>query len=124
VRPCGGTNLWPCICGGWDCSTTKCKPVFTCKKWQGTVFVMPCGGTTPCNCGGGEGCKCPSNCKDPNYCGGPPPPPGCESGGGVIIPVNKFSLLAPWLGLGSTILVATVATAVYARRVKRRKEKQ
>jgi hypothetical protein len=44
--------------------------------------------------------------------------------GGFTIPVDKFGLLAPYIGLASTILVATVATAVYVKRVKRRKEKQ
>jgi hypothetical protein len=44
--------------------------------------------------------------------------------GGIIIPVDKLSLLAPYFGLASTIVVATVATAIYAKRVKRRKEKQ
>jgi len=44
--------------------------------------------------------------------------------GGIIVPTDKFGLLAPYIGLASTILVATVATAVYAKRVKRRKEKQ
>jgi hypothetical protein len=44
--------------------------------------------------------------------------------GGVVVPVDKFGLLAPYIGLTSTILVATVATAVYVKRVKRRKEKQ
>jgi hypothetical protein len=41
--------------------------------------------------------------------------------GGIIVPVDKFGLLAPYIGLTSTIVVASVATAVY---VKRRKEKQ
>jgi hypothetical protein len=44
--------------------------------------------------------------------------------GGIWIPVDKFGLLAPYIGLASTILVATAATAVYVKRVKRRKEKQ
>jgi immune inhibitor A len=48
-----------------------------------------------------------------------PPPVG-----GVRIPVDKFGLLAPYIGLASTILVATAATAIYIKRVKRRKEKQ
>jgi len=48
-------------------------------------------------------------------------PPGV---GGVAIPVDKFGLLAPYIGLSSTILVATVATAIYVKRVKPRKEKQ
>jgi len=49
----------------------------------------------------------------------PPPPVG-----GVWISVDKFGLLAPYIGLASTILVATVATAIYVKRVKHRKEKQ
>jgi hypothetical protein len=44
--------------------------------------------------------------------------------GGVVIPIDKFGLLAPCIGLASTILVATVAAVVYVKRVKRRKEKQ
>ena len=42
--------------------------------------------------------------------------------GGVWVPLDKFGLLAPYIGLASTIVVATVATAIYAKRVKRRKE--
>ena len=41
--------------------------------------------------------------------------------GGIWIPVDKFGLLAPYIGLASTIIVATAATAIY---VKRRKKKQ
>jgi hypothetical protein len=44
--------------------------------------------------------------------------------GGIFVPVDKFSLLAPYIGLASTILVATTATGVYVKRAKRRKEKQ
>jgi hypothetical protein len=51
----------------------------------------------------------------------PAPPPGV---GGIIIPVDKFALLAPYIGLASTIVVATVATTIYVKRVKCRKEKQ
>lgn len=43
-----------------------------------------------------------------------------QSVGGVVIPVDKFGLLAPYIGLPSTILIGTVVAAVY---VKRRKEK-
>jgi hypothetical protein len=43
--------------------------------------------------------------------------------GGVLVPVDKFGMLAPYIGLASTILVATATTAVYARHVKRREEK-
>ena len=41
--------------------------------------------------------------------------------GGIWVPVDKFALLAPYIGLASTILVATAATAIY---VKRRKKKR
>jgi len=44
--------------------------------------------------------------------------------GGILVPVDKFGLLAPYFGLASTILIATVATAIYVKRVKHRKEKQ
>ena len=44
--------------------------------------------------------------------------------GGFVVPVDKFGLLAPYIGVASTILVATVATAVYVKRVKRKEEKQ
>jgi len=44
--------------------------------------------------------------------------------GGIIIPVDKFSLLAPYIGIASIILVATVVTSICAKCVKRRKEKQ
>jgi len=43
--------------------------------------------------------------------------------GGISITVDKFGLLAPYIVLASTIVVATVATAIYAKRVKRRREK-
>lgn len=43
--------------------------------------------------------------------------------GGIAVPVDKLGLLAPYIGLASTILVATGVTAIYAKRVKRRKEK-
>jgi len=47
-----------------------------------------------------------------------------SSVGGISVPVDKFGLLAPYIGLASTILVTTVATVIYVKRVKRRKEKQ
>jgi len=46
------------------------------------------------------------------------------AGGGVVIPVDKFGLLAPYISVASTILVATVATSIFVKRVKNRKEKQ
>ena len=42
--------------------------------------------------------------------------------GGIVVPTDKFGLLAPYIGLASTIMFATAASVVYARRVKRRKE--
>jgi len=44
--------------------------------------------------------------------------------GGILIPVDKFGLLAPYFSLASTIIVATIAIAASAKRVKRREEKQ
>ena len=44
--------------------------------------------------------------------------------GGIVVSVDKFGLLTPHIGLASTILVATVATAIFVKRVKRGKEKQ
>lgn len=49
---------------------------------------------------------------------------GTVVGGGIVVPIDKFGLLAPHIGLASTIFVATVATTIYVMRVKRRKEKQ
>ena len=43
--------------------------------------------------------------------------------GGVQVPLNKFALAAPYMGIASTILVGTVATAAYIKRVKQRKTK-
>jgi hypothetical protein len=47
-----------------------------------------------------------------------------ESVGGIVVPADKFGLLAPYIGLASTTMIGAVATAVYVKRVKRRKEKQ
>lgn len=44
--------------------------------------------------------------------------------GGVVVPVDKFGPLAPYIGLASTTMIGAVAAAVYVKRVKRRKEKQ
>ena len=38
--------------------------------------------------------------------------------------LDKFGLVVPYIGLASTNLVVTAATAIYVKRVKRRKEKQ
>jgi len=42
--------------------------------------------------------------------------------GGIAIPVGKLALVAPYIGLASTLMVAMVATTVCVRRVKSRKE--
>ena len=42
--------------------------------------------------------------------------------GGYVIPVDKFALLAPYIGLASTILIATVATIIYIKRFKKREQ--
>lgn len=44
--------------------------------------------------------------------------------GGTAFPVDKLDLLAPYIAVTSTIIVAKIATAIYVKRVKRRKEKQ
>lgn len=44
--------------------------------------------------------------------------------GGIWLPIDKFALLAPYIGLALAVLAATVASAVYVKRVKRREEKQ
>ena len=43
--------------------------------------------------------------------------------GGISVPVDKFGLLAPYIGLGSTLIAATAATAIYVKRVKHRNKK-
>jgi hypothetical protein len=48
---------------------------------------------------------------------------GC-SVGGVLGAVDKLDLLAPFIGLGSLIVAATTATAIYVRRVRRGKENE
>lgn len=50
-------------------------------------------------------------------------PPPLPPVGGIMVPVDKLSLLYSYIGAASTIVVATVATAIYAKCVKRRKKK-
>lgn len=47
-------------------------------------------------------------------------PKNNQTDGGVWIPVDKLAIVAPYIGLASTILVATIATAIYAKNLKRR----
>jgi hypothetical protein len=49
---------------------------------------------------------------------------GITAVGGIAVPVDKLGLLAPYIGFASTIAIAGVATAVYVKRVKHKKEKQ
>jgi hypothetical protein len=44
--------------------------------------------------------------------------------GGIVLPVDKLGLLAPYIGLTSTIMATVVAAAIYVKRVNHRKEKQ
>jgi hypothetical protein len=44
--------------------------------------------------------------------------------GGIVVPVDKFGLLAPSIGLASTMLMATVTAVIFGKRAKRRKDKQ
>ena len=44
--------------------------------------------------------------------------------GGSLAPIDRLVVLAPYIGLASTVLVATVASVIYVKRVRRRKEKQ
>ena len=48
--------------------------------------------------------------------------PGVGGVGGYIVPVDKLALLAPYIGLGSTILIATITTVIYIRRIKKREQ--
>lgn len=41
--------------------------------------------------------------------------------GGIWVSVDKFGLLAPYIGLVSTIVVATAVTAIYVKRINHRK---
>jgi plastocyanin len=44
--------------------------------------------------------------------------------GGLLVPVDKFGLLAPYMGLASILIVAAIVTVIYVKHVNRRKEKQ
>jgi len=47
----------------------------------------------------------------------PPPPPV----GGVWVPINKFDLLAPWIGLASLFACVAVVSAIYVKHRKKEK---
>ncbi|MEM2971261.1 MAG: hypothetical protein QW270_02410 [Candidatus Bathyarchaeia archaeon] len=44
--------------------------------------------------------------------------------GGILIPIDKFCLLAPYIGLASTTIIAAAATTIYIKRIKHKKQKQ
>jgi hypothetical protein len=44
--------------------------------------------------------------------------------GGIVLSIDKFGLLAPYIGLASTTMAATVAVVIYVKHVERRKERQ
>ena len=48
--------------------------------------------------------------------GQPPPPPPLRPVGGIIVPVSKVELLAPWMGLAALIVAAVAAVVVVRRR--------
>jgi len=41
--------------------------------------------------------------------------------GGIVVPVDKLGLLAPYIALNTTIVVAMVATAIYVKRIKKKR---
>lgn len=43
--------------------------------------------------------------------------------GGIFIPIDKFGLLAPYIGLSSMVIVATIAISVSVKRINRSKKK-
>jgi hypothetical protein len=49
---------------------------------------------------------------------------GTAGVGGIVVPVDKLALLAPYIGFASTTIVTAVGAVIYVKRVKRRKEKQ
>jgi hypothetical protein len=44
------------------------------------------------------------------------PPPPREPVGGIIVPVNRLGLLAPWMGLAALVSLAALTIAVVRRR--------
>jgi hypothetical protein len=142
--PCRGRCF--CIPSVEECSCScpiggvLCKGSRECTCVEGLGGDCPCGfyceipgppchnNIQVCLCGGAN-CHniCPlpwCSSLGPGFpCAGPclPPPQGV---GGIAVSINKFGLLAPYIGLISTTTVGALASAVYVKRVKRRKEKQ
>jgi outer membrane protein assembly factor BamB len=57
---------------------------------------------------------------DPGGPGSPPPPPPV---GGVWVPINKFDLFGPWIGLVSGTLVTTI-TIIFIKYKEKRKKRE
>lgn len=49
---------------------------------------------------------------------------GVSGVGGIGNPVDKLAILAPYIGLASTLLVAAIGTTVFVKRSKRREKRQ
>lgn len=47
-----------------------------------------------------------------------------ESDGGIGVPVDKISLMTPYIGLTSTVLIVTVVMALTIRHIKRKNDKK
>lgn len=54
----------------------------------------------------------------------PPPPPPCVGGSMVLVGRLTPDLSPPYIGLASTIIIATVTTTIYVKHIKRRKSEQ
>ena len=48
----------------------------------------------------------------------PPAPPV----GGIVVPMDKLGLLVPYMGIASTVLLATTATVIYVKHTKNKKK--
>jgi hypothetical protein len=94
------------------------------KQGQWTDFFACRNGTVRFRSRGWENSEGVSRRDDTTYINVKFPPNVTAAVGGILIPVDKLGLLAPYIGLTSTIIVAAVATAIYVKRVKRRREKQ
>jgi len=99
-RTSDGTNWTQLNIDGFG--DPKNVAVFPCMVFRGDLYAGTINEVT-----GGEIWRLPTLCI-----------------GGIAVPVDKFGLLAPYVGLASTIIVAAVATTTYVKRVKRRKENQ
>jgi hypothetical protein len=47
-----------------------------------------------------------------------------SSVGGIYVPIDKFALLTPYVGLVSTLIMGAIVAGLFVRRAERRKERQ